>query len=159
MLLIWFFQTTKNDDLETLMVQSANNELANDGLSTLKYKVVQQVTLINLIVSSLCQVGNTSSHLNTEVKQHYAWIVLGSVTPWELLVLLAETEARLHCRSILAKQMGGKFLSRLTGWTVFRLACWWSLKSGPQRTSHLNWPNRVLPWKWPNPIKKEQLQS
>ena len=25
------------------MVQSANNELANDGLSTLKYKIVQQV--------------------------------------------------------------------------------------------------------------------
>ena len=35
-------------------------------------------------VSGCCQVGNTSSHLNTEVKQHWARIVLG----WELQVLL-----------------------------------------------------------------------
>ena len=82
------------------MVQSANNELANDGLSTLKYKVVQQVTLINHIVSSLCQNGNTSSHLNTVVKQHKARIVLGWVSAWELLVLLSKTEAGLHCKSI-----------------------------------------------------------
>ena len=33
--------------------------------------------------------GNTSSHLNNEVKKHWAWMVLGWETTWELLVLLA----------------------------------------------------------------------
>lgn len=38
------FQSTKNDDLDNLMEKSANNKLANDGLSSLKYKIVEQVT-------------------------------------------------------------------------------------------------------------------
>ena len=31
-----------------------------------------------------CHVGNTSSHSNTEVRQNWAWIVLGWETAWEL---------------------------------------------------------------------------
>ena len=33
--------------------------------------------------------GNTSSHLNNEVKKHWAWMVLGWETTWELQMLLA----------------------------------------------------------------------
>ena len=36
-----------------------------------------------------CHVGNTCSHLNNQVKQHWTWIVLGWETGWELPVLLA----------------------------------------------------------------------
>ena len=35
-----------------------------------------------------CRVGKTSSYLNTEGKQHWAWRVLGCETAWELQVLL-----------------------------------------------------------------------
>ena len=33
---------------------------------------------------------------NTEVKQHWAWMVLGWVTAWELLVLLTKTKPGLR---------------------------------------------------------------
>ena len=47
--------------------------------------------------SGPCHVGNTSSHFNTEVKQHRAWIVLGWETSRELQVLLTKTKAWLRC--------------------------------------------------------------
>ena len=47
-------------------------------------------------------VGNTRSHLNTEVKQHWAWIVLEWETAWELQVLLTKNKARLQCYSFKA---------------------------------------------------------
>ena len=37
---------------------------------------------------------------DTEVKQHWARIVLGWVTAWELLVLLTKTKAELRCGSM-----------------------------------------------------------
>ena len=43
-------------------------------------------------VSGQCHVGNTSSHLNTEVNQHWAWLVLGWETAWEFQVLLTKTK-------------------------------------------------------------------
>ena len=41
--------------------------------------------------------GNTISHSNTEVKQHWAWKVLGWATAWELQVLLTKTKAGRPC--------------------------------------------------------------
>ena len=41
------------------------------------------------IRKQLCYVGNTSLHLNTQVKQLLAWIVHGWETTREILVLLA----------------------------------------------------------------------
>ena len=64
-------------------------------------------------VSGPCHVGDTSSHSCTEVKQHWAWIVLGRETTWELQVLLTKTKAGLCCGSMQAKQMGGKLFQ---GW-------------------------------------------
>ena len=40
--------------------------------------------------------------------------------PWELLVLMKTPKAGLICGSILAEQMGGKFLSRHTGFGIVR---------------------------------------
>ena len=45
---------------------------------------------------------------NKSLWQHWAWIVLGWVTAWELRVLLTKTKAGLRCRIIQAKKMGGK---------------------------------------------------
>ena len=56
-------------------------------------------------VSGPCHVVNTNSCLNTEVKQHWAWIILGYETAWELQV--QQTKPKLG-RSMQAKQMGGK---------------------------------------------------
>ena len=50
------------------------------------------------LVSGPCNVGNTSSHANTEVRERTldldsTWME----TFWELQVLLAKTNAGLHC--------------------------------------------------------------
>ena len=55
---------------------------------------------LEILASRPCHVGNTISRSNTEVKQHWAWIVLGWVTAWELQVLLTKTRAWLCCRSM-----------------------------------------------------------
>ena len=92
-------------------------------------------------VRCLCHFGNTSSLKNNEVKQHWAMIVLGWVTAWELLVLLTKTNAGLHCGSLLAD--GETHLSQSmqamgkSGLCSRLLACdhW---KEVPQITGHLN---------------------
>ena len=52
-------------------------------------------------VSGPCHVGSTSSHLNTEVKQHRAWIVIGWETAWEFQVRLTKKQkAGVHSGSM-----------------------------------------------------------
>ena len=109
-----------------------------------------------LLVSGPCHVGNTSSHSNTEIMQHWARIVLGWETTWEIQVLPTKTTAGLRSESMYAKQMCGKLFqgvlalgkSGLCSRQLSGNCC----KAVPRST----WmgPNHVEPWKSPNPVMK-----
>ena len=58
--------------------------------------------------SGRCNVGNTSSYSNTEVRQYCAWMVLGWETGRELQLLLLKPKAGLRCGTMWARQMCAK---------------------------------------------------
>ena len=95
-----------------------------------------------IFVSGPCQVGNTSSYSNTEVKQHWAWIVLGWETAWELQVLLTKKQSRVPLPEHVSQADCSQTLSSRTGsgkvWTCSRQLDGDCCKVVPQSTGHLN---------------------
>ena len=100
-----------------------------------------------LVDRGQCTEGNTSSHLSTEVKQYWAWIVLGWETASELLVLLTKTKAGHCCGRMKVKQMDNKLFQGIqslekSGLCSGQLAhdfC----KGVPQNTGYFNGPDHV----------------
>ena len=71
-------------------------------------------------VSGRCHVGNNSSHLSTEVNQHWAWIVLGWETAWEFQVLLTKTkQSQALLREHVSQSMGGNTFKTCWLWEVW----------------------------------------
>ena len=99
--------------------------------------------LFQIKSSRTCHVGNTSCHLNTEVKQHWVWRVLGWETAWELQVLLTKKQSRALLREHVSQADGWQTLSRCTGsgkaQTVIWTAWWWPLQSGSPEFWPLEW--------------------
>ena len=99
--------------------------------STITSKLSAVGKKTSFFVSGPCHVWNSSSHWNTEVKQHWAWMGDHLETPDAAY----KNQSRAPLWEHVTQADGGKTLSRHTGsgkvWTVFQTAGWQLLQSGP----------------------------